>query len=170
MLLDSLSKPGLSTFNSFCNKLATLLKMDKRKVAKALTFLGLFGEFPNRDNDDLLRISLTFEKEIRRVGIINTQIATGQILHTELDKLIGRLSFSRTAIFGRFGRAISRPLYNKLTSTNYSNKLEHHELQALRWWETAIWGDAISLPTQRRNFPTSRFTPTPHLRLEPYPP
>ena len=138
MLPDSLSRPGLSTFNCFCDKLVVILKMGKSKVDKALTFLGMFGEFPNRENGNLLRISRPSEKAIRWEAIISPHIASGQILPTELDKLIGRLSFSQTAIFGRFGRSILRPLYNKLTSKSYSNKLEHHELQALRWWEAAI--------------------------------
>ena len=117
-----------------------ILKMDKRMVDKALTFLGLFGEFPNRQNGNLLRISLPSDKAIRWEKIIPPYIASAQIFHTELDKLIDRLSFSQTAIFGRSGRAILRPLYNKLTNKRYSNKLEHRELHPLRWWEAAIGG------------------------------
>ena len=138
MLPDSLSKPGLSTFSSFCTKLAILLKMDKSLVDKALTSLGLFGEFPD-NNDNILRISLPTDKATRWGKIVASHIASGQILHSELDKLIGLLSCSQNAIFGRFGRTILRPLYNKFTNKYYySDKLGRRELEALRWWETAI--------------------------------
>ena len=48
MLPVALAKPGPSTFNKFCSKLVIILKMNKSKVDKALTFLGLFGEFSNK--------------------------------------------------------------------------------------------------------------------------
>ena len=129
---DSLSRPGLSTFGSCCDKLAIILKMDKRLVDKALTFLGLFGEFPNNNNDNLLRISLPNGAATRWEIVIAPHISSGKILRSELGKLIGRLSFSQTAIFGRFGRAILRPLYNKLTGKYFPNKLERRALDARR--------------------------------------
>ena len=137
VLPDSLSKPGLSTFCRFCTNFAILLKWDKNQVDKAITFLGIFGEFPD-NNDNLLRISLPTEKATRWGAIITSHIASGQITHSELGKLIGRLSFPQAAIFGRFGRAIVRPLYNQLKRNRYANKLERRELEALRWWEMAI--------------------------------
>ena len=93
MIPDSLSKPGLSTFSSFCAKMAILLKMDKSLVDTVLTFLGSFGEFPDNNNDNPLRISLPTDKANRWGEIIDPHIASVQISHSELDKLIGRLSF-----------------------------------------------------------------------------
>ena len=165
MLPDSLSKPGRSTFSSFCTKLAILLKMDKSLVYKALTFLGLFGEFPDNNNDNILRISLPTDKATRWGEIIASNIAPGRILHSDLDKLIARLSFSQAAIFGSFGRAILRPLYNKLTGKYDPNKLERHELDAIRWWETAIGQMRHRIAYPEPKSPTLRYTPTPPKKL-----
>ena len=67
--------------------------MDKSLVDTVLTFLGSFGEFPDNNNDNPLRISLPTDKANRWGEIIDPHIASVQISHSELDKLIGRLSF-----------------------------------------------------------------------------
>ena len=44
------------------------MKDDKSEVDRALTFLGLWGEFPIPDNDMILRISLPEPKKERKTG------------------------------------------------------------------------------------------------------
>ena len=51
---------------------------------------------------------------------------------------MGRLSFSQTAIFGKFARTQLRPLYAKLHRRVYNAGLSAIERDALRWWQSVI--------------------------------
>ena len=137
-----------------------ILKMDKSRVDIALTFLVLFGEFPN-NNGNILRISLPSEKAIRRGNIISAHIASGHIWRSELDKLSGRLPFSQTAILGRFGQSILRPLYNRLKAKHYSINMGIRELQAIRRRETSIGQTQPRIAYHKPEPPNLSYTPKP---------
>ena len=53
--------------------------------------------------------------------------------HGELDALTDRLSFSRTSIFGRFGRDATHPLYRKLYAGFRTAQLPDCDEVALDW-------------------------------------
>ena len=55
---DIIKLAGLYIFLGFATVLGALMMGDISEVDRALTFLGLRGEFPNPDNDVLLRIFL----------------------------------------------------------------------------------------------------------------
>ena len=46
--------------------------------------------------------------------MMNRIVGTCPISHKELESVIGRLSFTQTAAFGRIGRAMLAPLYKKI--------------------------------------------------------
>ena len=61
---DLVKLAGSRVFLGFTAVLGALTKDDKSQVGQSLAFLGLWGEFPNPDNDMLLRISLPeYKKE-----------------------------------------------------------------------------------------------------------
>ena len=62
----------------------------------------------------------------------------GGLSHSCLDKLIGRLSFSQTAIFGKFDRTQLRPLYTKMYRRVYNVRLSKLERATLRWRREVI--------------------------------
>ena len=62
----------------------------------------------------------------------------GVITHDQLESLIGRLSFSQTSIFGRFGRPMMTQLYNKLNARRYHPILSTNEIRIPQWWRTAL--------------------------------
>ena len=66
--------------------------------------LGVGGRFPAPDYDMALSVSLTDEKKSLRAARIDEFLKAGRILRRERESLTGRLSFSQTAVFGRFGR------------------------------------------------------------------
>ena len=85
-----------------------------------------------------LRVSLTPEKASSWSAIIRRRINDGSISHPDLEKLIGKLRFSQTCLFGKFARTQIRCLYRKLYAPSYSHILSQTELIALHWWVEVI--------------------------------
>ena len=55
-----------------------------------------------------------------------------------MGKLIGRLSFARSAIFARFARSLLAPLNRKLKSMAYTPELPHEERIVLTAWPSFL--------------------------------
>ena len=111
----TLAARALSTFTAFCSKLGIQLKEEKSEWGAKVTFLGLQGFFPCRAYNFQLSVSLTPEKALSRAAEIQSFVERRSISSSELEKLIGKLGFSQTNLFGKFARTQLRPLYKNTT-------------------------------------------------------
>ena len=107
-------------------------------VGNSTVFLGLLGAFPSTANGHRLRISLTNEKREKRAHLLDSFLKEGRISRICLGKLIGRLGFSQTCIFGKFARTQIRPLYQKFHQWVYNAQLSRHERCTFERWRAAI--------------------------------
>ena len=78
------------------------------------------------------------EKRLKWSTLIASYLKEGRIPHRCLDKLIGRLSFSQTALFGEFARAQLRPMYRKIHRRVYTAALSAYEKSILEWRASII--------------------------------
>ena len=117
-----------------------------------MTLLGLLSPFHRKGNNFHLAISLTPEKRERWHSLIRPYLAKGDLSHSCTGKLIGRLSFSQTAIFGKFDRAQLRPLYTKLYRRVYNSRLPQLERDSLRWWDEVAseFAPRLAIPRSAR--------------------
>ena len=106
----------------------------KTDAGKKVTCLGLVGPFPDPPNGMLLSIDVTDVKKEGRASRIGEFLVIERIPHKDLESLTGRLSFSQTSIFGRFGRALIRPLYRKLYGYYYDGSISGPGRIILQWW------------------------------------
>ena len=128
----------LNTVKIFMITIGVFLKDDKTKLGDVMTFLGIQGSFPSPSNGMTLEVSLPEDKKKKWVDMITQIIDLGIITHDQLESLIGRLSFSQTSIFGRFGRPMMTQLYNKLNARRFHPVLSTNEIRILQWWRTAL--------------------------------
>ena len=133
LLPASIAKSGLNTFTKWCHVLGISLKTAKSEVGTDVTFLGLLGSFPSKHNGMQLRVTLTPEKAAKWTAIIHKHLKEGLISSHELEKLIGKLCFSQTCLFGKFASTQLRCLYTKLHAPRYSAKLSKAEILTLNW-------------------------------------
>ena len=124
----------MDVFTRFCALLGIRLKAKKTEVGRNITFPGLCGSFPGPDTDMSLRIDLPALKKRKWSSLIRQTLRSGSITHDRLESLTGRLSFSQTSIFGRFGRAMMQPLYRKIYAPYYSPALTPGDRLTLEWW------------------------------------
>lgn len=105
--------------------------------------------FPCAENRYVLHISIPPEKKRASwAALLSDFLTKGSISHRELLKLIGRLSFSQTLLFGKFGRTQLRPLYQKLHRRGYNARLTDAGRAVFGWCERVI-----------RSFPPRIFHP-----------
>ena len=133
-----LAKAALEAFKAFCELLGIRLKAEKEEVGPRVTFLGLRGFFPCRENGWKLQITLPSDKAKAWADYVRSFRQRGSIHALELETLIGRLSFSQTCLFGKFARTQMRCLYKKLHRRVYVAKFTPRELLSLRWWEAVL--------------------------------
>ena len=138
LLPAELAQGALEIFTRFCDLLGIRLKRAKSEVGPSVTFLGLMGSFPSQATNFRTGITLPREKAAARADIINAFSKARNIPFQQLEKLIGKLSFSQTQLFAKFARAQLRPLYRKLYRKVYNAKLADLESFTLRWWESTI--------------------------------
>ena len=124
---------ALRAFSNFSEILGADLNPDKSKAKDSLKFLGLKGDFPHIESGMLLRIYLPRSKISAWSELISETISKGFIDHKPLESLIGKLSFTQTSIFGRFGRTLLRFLQTKLHRHPYVKKLSEEEIDILKW-------------------------------------
>ena len=110
---ERVALPALQACQSFSALVGYLLKIIKTDIGREVTFLGFLGKFPIPENDMALEIALPMEKATAWSARIGRFLELGVITPTEIDSLIGRLSFSKTSVFGRFGRPFLPHLYAK---------------------------------------------------------
>ena len=60
------------------------------------------------------------------------------ITHDQLIPLGGRLSFSLTSLFGRFGGPMVAQLYSQLNATRSHPSLSGKETMLLQWWTAEL--------------------------------
>ena len=138
LLPATLARQGLITFTSWCEMMGIGLKVKKSEVGPKITFLGLQGFSPSHHNGWKLQVSLTPEKASKWTAIIRGHLKSGIISSHELDKLIGKLCFSQTCLFGKFARTQLRCLYRKLHAPRYKANIDSFERITLSWWEKVI--------------------------------
>ena len=105
-----LGNKELQVFTTFCSLLGIRLMEGKSEVGPRIAFLCLSGWFPGRYNGHTLHISLPDEKRTAWAALLRDYTCKGSTAHQELEKLIGRLSFPQTLLFGKFARTQLRPL------------------------------------------------------------
>ena len=152
-LRTSISARGLGVFSDFPNTLGNWLKGDKTDLGRQLVFLGLQGNFPGPETDALLRVKLPGDKKNYCSDRIEDFLHAGSVTHKELESLVGRLSYSQTSIFGRFGRAMMHPLYRKLRSGYYQPKLSGVDTSILQRWKEILIATRPRIVRKRRNTP-----------------
>ena len=134
LLPASLASRGLRVFSRWRELLGISLKLAKSEVGPRITFLGLLGSSPSVAGGMKLQVALTEEKASRWTASISNYLKEGVISSNELEKLIGKLCFSHTCLFGKFARTQLRCLYRKLYAPKYIAHLASHERLTLRWW------------------------------------
>ena len=107
------------TIDDFTSALVIVMKDDKRQKGSALTFLGLRGSFPSPLNGMKLSISPPETKTRVWCGMMGRLITLGVATEQELQSAVGRLSFAQTCAYGKMGRAILSPFYEKLKARTY---------------------------------------------------
>ena len=87
------------------------MKDDKSEVGPAIASQGLLGSYPSKENGSVLSICLPDEKRKAWSALIRSYLAQNRLSYQELEKLIGRLSFSQTLLFGKLAITQIPPLY-----------------------------------------------------------
>ena len=147
-----LGDKALAVFSRFFALLGIQLKPGKSSAGNKIIFLELLGEFPCAQNRFQLAISLTMEKRAKWACLIASYLKRGQLSHRCRDKLIGRLLFSQTSLFGEFARTQLRPLYTKLHRRVYNAQLSSLERSNHTWRLHIIaeFTPRIAVPRPRR--------------------
>ena len=138
MIPTSLSDTGLRLLQAVCALFGVILEDRKADIGRQIVFLGLLGHFPGPDTDMILSITLSDEKMTDWIAIVRNVLSAGRISHKDLKSLTGKISFSQTPIFGRFGRVVVQPLYRKQYAAYYQPLLSDHGRIALSWWVGAL--------------------------------
>ena len=80
-----------------------------------------------------LKIFLPRSKIVARSDAILETISKGYIEHKPLERLIGKLPFTQTSIFGRFVGTLLKFLHTKLHHKPYLGHLSEEEIDILHW-------------------------------------
>ena len=144
---------ALNTFKDFSSIIGTILQDRKCSIDSTNTFLGLKGVMPSKKSGMKLSISLDREKSERWIELISGFIKAGSIDHTSLDKLIGKLSFAQTNVFGKFARTLAQPLYDMLHAHPFEEILSEELIINLEWWRNALSSVLTRIVTLRPRFP-----------------
>ena len=137
---DLIKRAALHVFLGFTSLLWALMTDDKSHVDRAITFLGLWGELPCPDNDMIHTISLHGPKKGNWAYITIGWASKGASPHKDLGELIGKLSFTQTSVFSRFGRALLMPLRDKLKVRPFAAMLSADEIDIIRWFVKLLSG------------------------------
>ena len=137
-MLFALGRVALETLTGACRLLGVVLKKSKSEWGNPLTFLGLLGHFPNKANGGTLHIALSPDKIIKWTREIEDFLKNGSISNNDLQKLIGKLNFAQSMVFGKCARALIRPLYTWLYAAYYSPLISPTIALILRWWISLI--------------------------------
>lgn len=95
-----LGRKALAGFNIFGSSEGVSLNAAKSEVVHMATFMGLRGCLPCAENRYALHISPRLKNRTARAVLLGDFVAKWIISHQDLEKLIGRLSFSQPLLFG----------------------------------------------------------------------
>ena len=138
IISSSIGHPAMNAFARFARAIGFELRDGKSDLEEEVAFLGLSGSFPASRNGGQLRISLLEGKRAKWPKLISAYVMEGGIPHRWLDKLIGLLSFSQAALFGKFARTQLRPMYRKLRRREYTEAFTAYERSILEWRPSII--------------------------------
>ena len=85
-----------------------------------------------------MALALPSEKATKWCKILDTDIAAKAINHATLESLVGKLGFAQNAIYNRFARTQIQPLYAKLYSYPYYDRVHGLALRTLKWWSACL--------------------------------
>ena len=85
LITDFYSRPAVRVFTSFCRALGIKLKRKKTDVGRRITFLGMDGFFPGRDNGKTPSVDLADSENRKWAERIPDVIEAGAISHNELE-------------------------------------------------------------------------------------
>lgn len=108
-----MASAALRAFTHFCASLGISLKPGKSEAVRRVAFLGPAGFSPCRGNSWNLQVALPAEKAEVRAPPICAFIENGAISPAEMEGVIVKLCFSKSNLFGKFGRP-SCDLYTKI--------------------------------------------------------
>ena len=128
----------MDAFNEFFDIFGLELKREKSAIGTSNIFLGLSAQFPSPENSMTLSLSLSPDKAAKWSDSILAIIEAQLISHAALESLIGRLSFAQTAVFGRFARAMLKPLYAKLYAPRFTSTISPALARNLSWRATTL--------------------------------
>ena len=131
------------------------MKTQKSEVGKLIKFIGLLGSFPCEENKFLLHISQPQDKIVRWSQITLDHLTDGRITHKHLESLIGKLAYTQTSVFGRFGRTLLKPLQDKVNDRPNVEKFSEREIDILGWRVESIRASApriIEIKPQKPEF------------------
>ena len=124
-------------FRTLCKAIGVSLKPEKADAGNTIAFLGLRGGFPSATNGGRLKISLPSDKAGKWATLNDETIKKGQRPTRFARKAHwGEISFSQTALFGQFARAMIIPLYHKLHAKTYPSFINIRENGSSSGWPT----------------------------------
>ena len=138
LVFAHLQNSAFRHFKEFCEILGVALSPKKCSISGTNTFLGLTGSFPSRCNSFRLSIKLDDLKAAKWIKSLEDIIRDRRVDHKDLDRLVGRLSFAQTNVFGKFARPFSQELYDRLHAHPYISSCDDYFLANLNWWLSAL--------------------------------
>ena len=126
-----LSRDAIEAFVEFCATLGIHLETKKAEVGRREYFWGIRGTFPRPEDGMARAIKLPPSNAKTSTATLERIIETRPIARKDLESVIGRLSFTRTSVFGRIGRSMRAPLYKKLHMGKYIPALSLIEATSL---------------------------------------
>ena len=133
-MIEELAPEALSLIIEVSRLLGVILNQKKCDLGNPLSFLGLLASFPQSPNDWKMSLCLTQEKIQKWSSQIEDFLSAGKISFADLQKLIGKLSFAQSTVFGKCARAFIRPLYAWLYSMHFSPLILPNIAVILQWW------------------------------------
>ena len=121
----------------FSPPLGATPKTPKTQAGETLTFRGLQASFPAPLTGPRLLVGLSPDQTLLWRDRIRESPNIRAITHGDLDRLIGRLSFTRTSVFGRIGRPMFTALYQR-KAPFYHLALSGREFNAIFWRRAAL--------------------------------
>ena len=100
----------MADFTEMFRLLGLTLKTAKSATGTHNAFLGHAASFSSPSGHMALSLSLAPERANAWALLVNQFITEGRIPLAHLESLIGTLGFAQAAAFGRFTRAILKPL------------------------------------------------------------
>ena len=128
----------------------------KSEEGASILYLGLVISV------DMENVSVSISEERRKklITYLNSHLESRRLTKGDAATLVGRLSFSTTAFYGRFGRTMLNTLYARAHQKNVrADGLLNKDLaNSLRWWVKLLSGPddvwARSIPLNGKSLPT----------------